>query len=105
MGFFDIFKLLKKENRLYLFLVWWLIIGFAALQFSAYYGVPIIGIIIYLPFLSFTLYLYFNSLKRKDLREQSFGKLLRKLIISLFLMPILILAVIALPVNKAPNAK
>ena len=75
MGFKD-FKLLgQKEYRIYLVLVIYLLFGFVAMHVSILFGMPIIGIIIYYPFLAYTLLLYLFALFKKDIKKYSRKKL------------------------------
>jgi hypothetical protein len=88
----NIKKLGLKENRLFLVLVIWLLIGDIVIQFS-----PIIGIIIFLPFLTFLLFLYFFTLVlKKDLRGYPIWKAVVYFIISLPIMVILALILVIL---------
>ena len=86
----DNLKLLgEKKNRLYLILVIWLLIGDIAIQIN-----PIVGIIIFLPYLAFMLYLFILAIiTRKDVRDYSAWKLILLLIL---LFPIMIIIAVVL---------
>ncbi|MHA1275072.1 MAG: hypothetical protein ACTSQP_17540 [Promethearchaeota archaeon] len=96
MGIKDLEKLIERENRLYLFLVVWLLLGYAAMEIFRLIGAPLVGIIIYLPFLAFTLFLFFISFSKKDLKEASIPKIIKLLLISMLLIIPLFFAVIIL---------
>ncbi|MHA1148751.1 MAG: hypothetical protein ACTSR8_10985 [Promethearchaeota archaeon] len=96
MGIGDLKKLGQKDYKLYLFLVVWLLIALGSLKGFTALGFPLIGVIIVLPFLAFTLFLYFLSFKKKDLSESGPFRTLGYLIISLILMPLLFFAVLVL---------
>ncbi len=96
MGFKDFKQLGQKEYRIYLVLVIYLLIGFIAMQISAFFGLPIIGIIIYYPFLAFTLLLYFFALFKRDIKSYSWKKLVGIFILSLPLMVLFALALVTL---------
>lgn len=98
MGFFEDLKSLnKKENRLYLILVIWLLIGFTLLQINIIPLIPVIGMIIYVPFLTFCFFLFFLTiLRKKNLRDYSILKLFLIFLISLPLVVILSIVFVAL---------
>jgi len=92
MGFSDFKKIIEKENRLYLVLVVWLLIGVVIINF-----LPIVGIIVFLPFLTFLLFLYlFSLVVKKNLTEYPLWKIVLFFIISLPLLAILSLILVVL---------
>jgi len=96
MAIKDIFKLKAQENRLYLVLTAWLLIGLAVFQIASEFGVPLIGIIIYLPFMAFTLFLYIVSFFKDDINQYGRKKIVLMLLLSLLLMPILLIILLGL---------
>jgi len=87
-------KLGEKENRVFLIIVVWLLIAFSCMEIFKLIGLPIVGIVIYYPLLGFTLFLWFISLFRKNIRDISIQKLILFLAIDIFLMIILIFIVV-----------
>ncbi|MFX1275092.1 MAG: hypothetical protein ACFFBP_06385 [Promethearchaeota archaeon] len=89
----DNLKLLfKKENRLYLIIVIWLLVGIIIIDFF-----PIIGIFIFIPYLAFLMFLYLLSLvSKKDIRKFSPLTLIGLLLISIPLMIIIIIVLFVL---------
>ncbi len=96
MGIKDFKQLGQKEYRIYLILVIYLLVGFIAMQISVFFGFPIIGIIIYYPFLAYTLLLYMFALFKKDIKHYSKWKLLGIFIFSLPLMVLFALILVSL---------
>ncbi len=79
MPFRDLLELKNKENRIYLFLVVWLLIGNSLMQF-----LPLIGVFVMLPLLSFMFFLYVIVLLFKtDLKKYSLKKSLLIFFVSL----------------------
>ncbi|MFX1257140.1 MAG: hypothetical protein ACFFAN_04745, partial [Promethearchaeota archaeon] len=94
MGFSDLKKLKDSNNRIYLILVVWLLIGFIIIQLGFIESniIPIIAIIIFLPFLAFTLFLFLISLfSKKNIKEYSLKNLIIIFIISLPITSIIFL--------------
>ncbi|MHA1491238.1 MAG: hypothetical protein ACTSRI_16510 [Promethearchaeota archaeon] len=88
MGFKDLKKLGEKENRLFLILIIWLLIGFTLFQFST---VQIYGLIVFLPLLGVCLVLSFAAfILRKNLKELPFKNIFIYCLIALPLMIIFI---------------
>ncbi len=85
MPFRDLLELKNKENRIYLLLVIWLLIGYGLMQF-----LPLIGVFVMLPLLSFMFFLYIIVLIWKtDLKKYSLKKILLIFIVSLPLILLL----------------
>ena len=77
MGFGDLKKLGKKENRIYLVLVLWLFIGFLVSQFYVF-----LGSIIYAPLLFICLALFFVAVfSKKEVRELTKKEVLKSCLI------------------------
>ena len=89
-------KLGEEENRVFLFLVVWLLIAYACMIIFTMLGMPMIGIFIYFPLLGFTLFLWFISLFRKKIRDFSIKKLFLLLAIDIILMIILVFAIVVI---------
>jgi len=86
MGFKDLVELKKRENRLILILVIWLLVGFTAVQFRT---TRTLGIVIFLPLLGVLIILLLISvIFKKDLKELTFKSILKYclLAIPLFLI-------------------
>lgn len=82
----------KKENRNYLLLIIWLLVGFSFIQF-----LPLIGVFIFLPFLTYTFFLFLNTMIfSSDIRHYSIKKMTLYFVLSLPLVAILSLVFIAL---------
>ncbi len=87
MGFItNLKKLGEKENRIYLFLLIWLLIAYAIMEITKLLSVPIIGIMVYFPLLGFTLFLFVISFFDIDIKEYSKLKILGLLIINVILV-------------------
>lgn len=85
-------KIFKKENWRLAILVLWLLVGVIVIQF-----LPIAGIIIFLPYLTFLMFLFLLSLgTRKNIMEYPTWKIVLLLVISLPLMILLAIILIAL---------
>lgn len=81
MGFKDLIDLKKRENRLILILLIWLLVGFTAVQFRT---TQIIGIVIFLPLLGFLIILLLVSvIFKKNLKELTFKSVLKYCIIAI----------------------
>ena len=77
MGFINNLKKLgEEENKVFLFLVVWLLMAYACMIIFTFLGMAIVGIMIYYPLLAFTLFLWFISLFRKKIRDFSMKKLI-----------------------------
>ena len=87
-------KLGEEENRVFLFLVVWLLFAFICMAIFNLINLPIVGIVIYYPLLGFALFLWFISLYRKKIRDISTKKLILLLTIDIFLMVILLFVVV-----------
>lgn len=96
MALKEIFLLRKRENRLFLILITWLLIGIVSLELFSLVDFPIIGIIIFIPFLGFTLFLYFVSLFKKNIKEYSTKAIVGLFIVSLASMPVFIIMLVIL---------
>ncbi len=86
MGFKDLVELKKRENRLILILVIWLLVGFTAVQFRT---TRTLGIVIFLPLLGILIILLLASvIFKKDLKQMTFKSILKYclLAIPLFLI-------------------
>ncbi len=86
MGLKDLVELKKRENRLILILVIWLLVGFTAVQFRTTRN---IGIVIFLPLLGILIILLLASvIFKKDLKQMTFKSILKYclLAIPLFLI-------------------
>ena len=86
MGFKDLVELKKRENRLILILVIWLLVGFTAVQFRT---TRTLGIVIFLPLLGVLIILLLVSvILKKDLKDLTFKSILKYclLAIPLFLV-------------------
>ncbi len=95
MGFVtNLKKLGEKENRIYLFLLIWLLVAYAIMEITKLLSVPIIGIIFYFPLLGFTLFLCFISFFDIDIKEYSKFKILGLLIINIILIVIFAIAIV-----------
>ncbi|MFX0142365.1 MAG: hypothetical protein ACFFDN_52480, partial [Candidatus Hodarchaeota archaeon] len=84
----------EKENRFFLIIVVWILIAFTCMEIFKLINLPIVGIVIYYPLLGFTLFLWFISLFKKNIRDISVQKLILLLAIDIFLMIILIFVVV-----------
>ena len=89
-------KLGEKENRVFLFLVVWLLMAYACMIIFTLLGMPIVGVLIYFPLLAFTLFLWFISLFRKKVSDFSMKKLIILLAIDIILMIVLIFAIVVI---------
>jgi hypothetical protein len=97
MEFIDNLKKLgDKENKVFLFLVIWLLIAFACMEVFKLLNMAYIGVFIYFPLLAFTLFLWFISLFRKKIRDFSIRKLILLFLIDIILMIILVFAIIVI---------
>ncbi len=95
MGFIkNLKKLGEEENKVFLFLVVWLLMAYACMIIFTFLGMAIVGIMIYYPLLAFTLFLWFISLFRKKIRDFSMKKLILLLAIDIILMIILLFAIV-----------
>ena len=75
MGFKDLIELKKRENRLILILVIWLLVGFTAVQFRTTRN---IGIVMFLPLLVILIILFLVSLIfKKDLKKMTFKSIVK----------------------------
>jgi len=75
MGFKDLIELKKRENRLILILVIWLLVGFTAVQFRITRN---IGIVMFLPLLGILIILFLVSLIfKKDLKKMTFKSIVK----------------------------
>lgn len=93
-------KLGLKENRVFLFLIVWLLIAFACMEIFKLFDMPIIGVIIYFPLLGFTLFLWFISLFRKKIRDISMKKIILLLVVDfIFMLAFLFIIVILLIIS------
>ena len=93
----DNLKLLgEKKNRLYLILVVWLLVGDIFIQIN-----PIVGILIFLPYLAFMIYLFILAIiTKKDVRDYSAWKLI---LLLLLLIPIMVVMAIILVIIFAAS--
>jgi hypothetical protein len=87
MGFNDLLILKEKDNRLYLILITWLLIGFTLFKFEV---LRIAGFIILLPLVILSLILFLTSLfsYKKKLREMSWKRIIISIVVAI---PLLIL--------------
>lgn len=98
-------KLLLEENRKYLILVIWLLVNITFIQIPFQFSIQIlgfqidlldlIGVIIYVPFLTFLVYIFLYSLlAKKDVKKVATWKIFLTLFLSLpimfFLIPIMV---------------
>ncbi|GAH05847.1 unnamed protein product, partial [marine sediment metagenome] len=75
MGFKDLIELKKRENRLILILVIWLLVGFTVVQFRTTRN---IGIVMFLPLLGILIILFLVSLIfKKDLQKMTFKSIVK----------------------------
>jgi hypothetical protein len=78
MGFKDLNKLGKKENKIFLILVIWLLIAFTLFSFNipGIFEIPfIIGLIVFVPLVGLSLLLSLIKIfSEKDIKDLSFGK-------------------------------
>ncbi|MFX1572612.1 MAG: hypothetical protein ACFFB0_07680 [Promethearchaeota archaeon] len=92
MGIKDLIELKKRENRLLLILVIWLIVGFTAVQFRT---TRILGIVIFVPLLGLLIILLLVLVVfKKNLKELTFKSILKYCLIAIPL--ILIFAALVL---------
>ena len=97
MGFIkNLKKLGEEENKVFLFLVVWLLMAYACMIIFTLLGMAIVGIMIYYPLLAFTLFLWFISLFKKRIREFSMKKFILLLAIDILLMFILLFAIVVI---------
>ena len=77
----DLGKLLEKENRLFLVLVIWLIVGYAAIEFNfevIIFGFVLNGLIIFMPLLIICIVLFLIAFfLQGDLKELKWSSLVR----------------------------
>lgn len=85
-----------KENRIFVVLLLWLIGGYIALNVFDLIGLPIVGIVIYFPLLSFTIFLLILNIFKFKLREKTTKQLVLIFIISIPVMLILFYILIIL---------
>lgn len=87
MGFKDLLILKEKENRLYLILILWLLIGYTMFQFEV---LKVLGYILLIPLVILSFILFLTSLfsHKKKLREMSLKRVIISIIIAI---PFLIL--------------
>lgn len=86
----------EKENKLYLILLIYLLIGYTALRIFTLMNLALIGAIIYFPILGFTSFFWFLSLFNKKITEYSTTKIILLLIIDCVLMIILLVAIVVI---------
>jgi hypothetical protein len=94
MGFQDLKKLLKKENRIFLFLIIWLVIGVTLIKFSLEFqilGFVINGFIVYLPLLIVCIVLFLITFFLQGDIKKLNSKTIAKGIIFLILVGIIFL--------------
>ncbi len=97
MEFIDNLKKLgEKENKLYLILLIYLLIGYAALRILTLMNLALIGAIVYFPILGFTSFFWFLSLLNRKITEYSTTKIILLLIIDCVLMIILLFVIAAI---------
>ena len=89
-------KLGEKENKVYLILLIYLIIGYTALKILTLMNLALIGAIIYFPILGFTSFFWFLSLLNKNIKEYSISKILFLLIIDCILMILLLFVIVVI---------
>ncbi|MBD3255394.1 MAG: hypothetical protein GF383_09890 [Candidatus Lokiarchaeota archaeon] len=94
----NIKKLKEKENRVYLLLLVWLLIAYAAMEILTLeiINLPLIAIAIYFPLLGFTSFLWFISLFKKRIKDYSFKTIIFLLVIDFFLMIIFAVVIIVI---------
>ncbi|MFX1530291.1 MAG: zinc ribbon domain-containing protein [Promethearchaeota archaeon] len=92
MGFKDLVELKKRENRLILILVFWLLAGFTAVQFRT---TRFLGIAIFIPLLGFLFILLLAHLIfREKLKELTFKSILKYIIIAIPLFLVFYLIIV-----------
>jgi len=98
MEFFDnLIKLYReKENKLYLILLIYLLIGYTALRILVLMNLAFIGVIIYFPILGFTSFFWFLSLFNRKITEYSTSKIILLLILDCLLMIIMLVVIVAI---------
>jgi hypothetical protein len=95
MEFIDNLKKLgEKENKLYLILLVYLIIGYTIFRIFILINLALIGAIIYFPILGFTSFFWFLSLLNRKITEYSTAKIILLLIIDCILMILLLFVIV-----------
>ena len=86
----------EKENKLYLILLIYLLIGYTALRILTLMNLALIGAIIYFPILGFTSFFWFLSLFNRKITEYSTSKIILLLILDCLLMIIMLVVIVAI---------
>jgi hypothetical protein len=95
MEFIDNLKKLgEKENKLYLILLIYLIVGYTVFRILTLVNLSLIGAIIYFPILGFTSFFWFLSLLNIKIKEYSLSRIILLLIIDCILMILFLIVIV-----------